>query len=171
LILLILAGWLLLAVFTEEKAYNTIFDKDFQTIRTTLHSPWTFYISQKKVFQFKNLVSIVLSNSDEDNQILYLIFKGNTQISFAGTATVECAEKISMFMKTPLIIEVGQEHITHMPWISDKEGTPFPTPCAKCGAPLPPITAGMMNVKCSHCGMTMVISWSEGKISYKAKSS
>ena len=48
------------------------------------------------------------------------------------------------------------------------EEKPVEETCAKCGAPLPHIEPGMYNVKCSHCGMTMVVTWSEGKISYKA---
>jgi hypothetical protein len=168
-IIIVVIGWFLISIFTEnEIAYLTNFDKDAQKITMTLRSPWTLWMPQKKTFRFKNLITISLSKVDEKSPKLYMLFKGDTQIPFAGSASATCAEKISKFLKIPLRVELDNERITHMPWVSDKEGVPFPTPCAKCGAPLPAIEPGMYNVKCSHCGMTMVITWSEGEISYKA---
>ena len=171
LVVIIIVGWFLLLVFSDENAYHTVFDKDTQRITFTFRSSVNFWFPRTRKLQFEKLAALVLENVEEKGMKLSLLLKSGTEIPFAGSATADCAEQISKFLRIPLRIKIESETITHMPWVSDKEGTPFPTPCAKCGAPLPIIEAGMMNVKCGHCGMTMVITWSDGSISYKASSS
>lgn len=167
--LLVVAGWFLLALFSEKNAYKTTFDNQKQTIITTFRSAWTLWTPDRKEIPYKNLLGLYLSKSENTTLQLRLSLRGEGRVSFAGTASADCAEKLSGFLKIPLIVELDNQRITKMPWISNKEGTLFPTPCAKCGAPLPAIESGMYNVRCNHCGMTMVITWSEGRISYKAQ--
>jgi len=169
LLVLIIIYWILIPSFQgNENAYLAIFDRNARTITLTMRSSWRLWKPEKKILQFADLVLVVFSKDDENNTRLALVMKGKKHFPFVGAASVECAEKVSRFMRTPLRIVLGNERITHLPWVDEKEGTPVPTPCEKCGAPLPVIAPGMMNIKCSHCGMTMVISWSEGRISYKA---
>ena len=169
-IVVILMIWLFVSIsFDIENAYQAIFDRDAQIMTVTSRSPWLIWLPRKKTFQIKNLAYITLSKSDEKSPRLCLFFKGGLEITFAGSATADAAETISRFLKIPLRIEMDEQRITHMPWVSDKEGNPLPTPCAKCGAPLPLIEAGMKNIKCTHCGMTMVIEWNGDRLSYKAR--
>ncbi|MEW6242182.1 MAG: hypothetical protein AB1564_15375 [Chloroflexota bacterium] len=167
-VVVLVVGWLLLSIFIKEKMYRTIFNMSTQTLTTIIRSPWTLWIPRKKNVKFDDLTGITLKKPDGENVRLYMTLQGNIWSAFAGTASVKSAEKISRFLKIPLRIQMEEEIITHIPWVSDKEGTPYPTPCTKCGAPLPTIEPGMMNIKCSHCGMTMVITWSQGGISYQA---
>jgi hypothetical protein len=169
LVVIITIGWFLLQVFSDENAYHTVFNKDTQIITFTFRSSVNFWFPRTRKLLFEKLAALVLENVEEKGMKLSLLLKSGTEIAFAGTASADCAEQISKFLRIPLRIKIESETITHMPWASDKEGSLFPTPCAKCGAPLPHIEPGMYNVKCSHCGMTMVISWSDGKISYKAQ--
>lgn len=171
IVAIVIVGWFILLVLSDECAYYTVFDKDTQKITFTLRYSVYLWFPRTRKLHFEKLAALVLHNKDnnEDRKLtLSLRLKSGTEIPFAGTASVKCAEQVSKFLRIPLKINVEGETITHMPWVSDKESTLFPTPCAKCGAPLPHIEPGMYNVKCSHCGMTMVITWSEGKISYKA---
>ena len=169
LIVIALVGWIFLLIADENSIYHAIFDKDTQKITLVFRSSASLWFPRRRKLEFEKLAALVLNHVGEKGFVFYLLLKSGTEFPFAGTASAECAEQVSRFLRIPLKIQMENESITHMPWVSDREMTPFPTPCAKCGAPLPTIEPGMMNAKCSHCGMTMVISWSEGRISYKAQ--
>jgi hypothetical protein len=165
---IILLGWFLLSISYPELVHETAFDRDTQTITMTLRSPWTLWVPHTKVITFADIIGINLKLGEDEQATLHMRLKEKIWVRFAGTTSMKSAETISKFIKSPLRIQMNNEIITHIPWSDDKQATPVPTPCAKCGAPLPIIEPGMTNLKCSHCGMTMVITWNEGKVSYKA---
>jgi hypothetical protein len=164
-------GVLFWVVAAEGVIYNCVFEKETETILADIRTPWPIWVSHITKIPFRDVDSLTLKKTGKENPKLLLHLEA-TSIRFAGKGESYTAERISDFLGVPLYIEIDNERVTRFhQTAADDTGKVTPTFCIKCGAPLPPITAGMMNVKCAHCGMTMVISWSEGKISYKAKPS
>jgi hypothetical protein len=154
----------------EGVIYNCVFEKGTETILADIRTPRPIWVSHITKIPFRDVDSLTLKKSGKEYPKLLLHLEATT-IRFAGKGESYTAERISDFLGIPLYIEFDNERVTRLPkTAADDTGKVTPTFCIKCGAPLPHIETGMKNIKCSHCGMTMVISWSEGSISYKSQS-
>lgn len=167
IIAILILGWEAMSLFFgSDEAYDCFIDKEEKTITVTTRTPAIFWIPRRYKYKVQNIKSISFGNYSETEKRVRLNFNSGEQIIFVGSAAAKIVEKISYHLQVPMQIELGDEHITHIPW-EVGESEIIPTPCASCGAPLPKIDHHAQNIKCTHCGMTMVIQWQDGKMSYK----
>jgi hypothetical protein len=169
LIIVFTIGWLMIGVlFGVDEIHAAQIDKNKKSLVITKRWALTFWLPRKIYYSFREVKSITFGSNQETEKQLAVNFKNKEQEIFAGSATIKDAEKIGIALHVPLNIDVSGEMISYIPW-DTSEAEVIPTPCMQCGAPLPKITHEMRNVKCDHCGMTMVIEWLGGKLSYKVQ--
>jgi hypothetical protein len=168
LIGLAIAVIIIWALGTSAMIFNCTFDRETETILAQMRMPRQFFIPRTETIHFRDVKGLWFGKQEKGFPKLELLFESDS-IRFAGEVETKFAETVADFLGIPLYIEIDNERVTRLPkTLTDDNVKVIVTFCSKCGAPLPPIEAGMMNVKCNHCGMTMVISWSDGMISYKA---
>lgn len=164
--LVIFVAWV---VASGETIFDCTFDKASQVISTRLRAAWRLGIHLNKKIPFHEVTGLLLVTPGRGKPTLHLQLK-STSYPFAGNVTAQLAEDVCDFLGTPLIIEVGRERVTRLPFKANAEDVGISaTPCPKCGAPLPRIYPGLSNVKCTHCGMTMLLEWNEKLTSFRSR--
>jgi hypothetical protein len=169
LVVVLPMGWLLISMFFGDNEIHTAqINKNKKSLTIVNRWPLTLWIPKITKYSLQEVRSLTFGSNQETEKRLAINFKNNEQEIFAGSATIKDTERIGIALHVPLNINVSGEMITYIPW-DTSEAEVIPTPCMQCGAPLPKITHEMKNVKCDHCGMTMVIEWHDGRMSYKVQ--
>jgi DNA-directed RNA polymerase subunit RPC12/RpoP len=170
ILLIAVIWWVLISLFWgNTEVYIASIDRRRQFLTITEKWQLTFWVPKTRNFPVKNIKEIVLGNYFETEKRLMINFKSGYQAIFTGSAGIKDGEKISTALQIPLQIDLSGERITYIPWDIQSISSLTPTPCTKCGAPLGKILPDMKNIKCDHCGITMIIEWRGQKLSYKPR--
>lgn len=157
------------AIVNNEIIFDCTIDKESEVILAKVRAAWRLGIPRIIKISFHEVNNLVLQKTGKWDPKLYLQLESKT-ISFAGKGTAQLAEEISDFLEVPLYIELESERVTRLPFKANAEDVGISaTPCPKCGAPLPRIYPGLNNVKCTHCGMTMLLEWNEKLTSFRSR--
>ncbi len=159
--------WIVAAISGEEAVFHCLLDRERQMATLTYRAPWSMWRPSRERIPLKQITAVLFSKTEKDEPKLSFAQTSDDPINLAGGATAKAAERISRFLRIPLRIELGDERITHIPWSANGTASLVSTPCASCGALLPPIQPGMKSIKCEHCGMNMIIQWQEDEFSYR----
>ena len=157
------------AIASGETIFDCTFDKRSETIFAKTRAPWRMGIPLSKKISFHDVKGLLLFASERGKSTLQLQLKSTTY-PFVSGGTAQLAEDICDFLGVPLIIDMGSERVTRIPFKATAEDVGITaTPCPKCGAPLPRIYPALQNVKCAHCGMTLLLEWNEKLTSFRTK--